>query len=50
LNVVAGRNDQDNIEVLISQAYGIGQFVIASGLKPHDYWDQVTPDDEKAAK
>lgn len=38
LFVAAGRNDRSRFTVLISQAYEIGQFAMASRMLTHDYW------------
>lgn len=37
LYVAAGRNDDDKLELVLCQQYGIGQFVLDSVLKPNDY-------------
>jgi len=41
LFVIKGRTEQDKFEVLISQAYGLGQFVIDSVGKISSYWNQM---------
>lgn len=38
LYVVAGRNDFDKYSVLITQAYGIGQFCLESRMLDGNYW------------
>jgi hypothetical protein len=46
LCVVAGRNDQDGITLVISQAYGLGSFVIDSALMSADYWQNLPGSDD----
>lgn len=41
LLVTAGRNDQDEITVVLSQNYAMGQYVIDSNLMNKSYWDEV---------
>jgi hypothetical protein len=41
LSVVAGRNDEDNITVVLSQNYAMGQYVVDSILMNSDYWSLV---------
>lgn len=41
LSVVAGRNDEDNITVVLSQNYTMGQYVVDSVLMSKDYWQIV---------
>ena len=41
LSVVAGRNDEDNITVVLSQNYAMGQYVIDSVLMNSNYWSMV---------
>jgi len=38
LHVAGGRNDQDNITIVISQQYGVGTFVIDSNRMIGNYW------------
>jgi replicative DNA helicase len=38
LFVSNGRNDEDKITILLSQAYAMGQFALDSVLMPEDYW------------
>lgn len=42
LFVAKGRTDKDKFAVLISQAYGLGQFVLDSTAYSPNYWDDVT--------
>jgi len=44
LFVAAGRNDQDKIEIVISQQYGSGIFALDSCLKVGTYWENVRAD------
>ena len=46
LSVVGGRNDQDGITVVISQQYGMGNFVVDSTLMIGNYWVNVPETDE----
>lgn len=41
LSVVAGRNDEDNITVVLSQNYGTGQYAVDSVLMDKDYWKLI---------
>lgn len=41
LSVVAGRNDEDNITVVLSQNYTMGQYTVDSVLMSKDYWQIV---------
>lgn len=41
LSIVAGRNDADNITVVLSQNYGMGQYVVDSILMDSDYWKLI---------
>ncbi|HVI41146.1 MAG TPA: DnaB-like helicase C-terminal domain-containing protein, partial [Anaerovoracaceae bacterium] len=48
LYVSGGRNDQDQITVVISQQYAMGTFVFDSTLMAGKYWDHVPkPEDEE---
>lgn len=44
LFVSNGRNDEDKFTVLISQAYGMGQFCLESTMMHEDYEDLIYPD------
>jgi hypothetical protein len=44
LYVDHARNTRGAVEVVISQAYSIGQFCVASGLMSPDYWKKVQED------
>ena len=46
LFVAAGRNDQDQIQIVISQQYGTGQFCVDSCVADQGYWDNIGGDDE----
>ena len=39
--VAAGRNDEDKIEIVISQQYGMGSFVVDSTMKLGNYWESI---------
>jgi hypothetical protein len=41
LHVAGGRNDEDKLSVVVTQQYGIGNFVIDSALMRGNYWGQV---------
>lgn len=41
LHVAGGRNDGDKITLVISQNYGMGQFVLDSNLLSGGYWNHV---------
>lgn len=41
LKVVAGRNDEDNLSVVLSQNYGMGQYIVDSILMDNDYFALV---------
>src|SRR5690606_2236990 len=45
LKVVAGRNDEDNLTVVLSQNYGMGQYLVDSVLMDHDYFDLIGAED-----
>jgi len=44
LHVAGGRNDQDKITIVISQQYGMGNFVIDSTLMSGNYWGNIPRD------
>lgn len=46
LYVTAGRNDEDRINLVISQNYGTGAFVVDSILMAGDYWKQLPKEDD----
>lgn len=41
LFLAKGRNDSDKFTVVISQNYGLGQFVVDSTLMNSDYWNRI---------
>lgn len=41
-----GRNDSDKFTVVISQNYGLGQFVVDSTLMGNDYWEHIGTGDQ----
>lgn len=41
LRVEAGRNDEDKLTVVISQNYGMGQYVVDSVLMDKEYWNLI---------
>jgi len=45
LSVVAGRNDADNLTVVLSQNYGMGQYAVDSVLMHKDYWKLIEDED-----
>jgi len=47
LFVVKGRTDRDKFTVLISQAYGLGQFCLESTRMVSSYWDYFRTDKDK---
>jgi replicative DNA helicase len=47
LYVAAGRNDEDKVCILITQQYGIGQFVISSALMGNNYFDLLEAEGSK---
>lgn len=47
LLVDKSRNDEDKFQLLIAQAYAIGQFSLDSCLMSSDYWDLVEPREER---
>lgn len=48
LHVAGGRNDQDNITIVISQNYALGQFVVDSAIMRGNYWENL-PEGEQDA-
>lgn len=46
LHVAGGRNDEDKISIIVSQQYGIGNFVIDSCLMTGDYWNKIGKGEE----
>jgi hypothetical protein len=48
LAVVAGRNDEDNITVVLSQNYAMGQYVVDSVMMNSDYWGLVGAGNESS--
>lgn len=44
LYVAAGRNDEDKIEIVISQQYGMASFVVDSTLKLGNYFESMPQD------
>lgn len=49
LSVIAGRNDEDNISVVISQNYGMGQYVVDSVMMNNDYWKLIDTEDQSSS-
>lgn len=49
LSVVAGRNDDDNFTVVLSQSYAIGQYAVDNVLMEKDYWRYVDTEEEMGA-
>lgn len=47
LRVDAGRNDEDKFSVVISQNYGMGQYVVDSIMMNNTYWDIINQEQEK---
>lgn len=45
LSVVAGRNDADNITVVLSQNYSMGQYAVDTMLMDKKYWDLIDAED-----
>lgn len=45
LSVIAGRNDEDNLTVVLSQNYGMGQYVVDSIVMNDEYWKLVENED-----
>lgn len=45
LSVVAGRNDEDNITVVLSQNYNMGQYAVDTMLMDKKYWDLIEAED-----
>lgn len=50
LLVDKNRNDEDKFQLLISQAYMMGQFHLDSALMAPDYWDLVMPPNKSTRK
>lgn len=48
LSIIAGRNDEDNVTVVLSQSYGIGQYAVDSILMPKDYMKAIDESAESA--
>ncbi|KAH0548131.1 hypothetical protein GP486_008138 [Trichoglossum hirsutum] len=48
LYVTGGRNDEDKINLVISQNYATGVFAVDSILMSNDYWKQLPQEDENA--
>lgn len=48
LSIIAGRNDEDNITVVLSQSYAIGQYSIDSIVMPKDYMKSIDESSEAA--
>lgn len=41
LHVAAGRNDADNLTLVISQNYGIGQYIVDAAVMRGNYWGLI---------